>query len=247
MLEPSHEASAVVIPSNRGASGKVAAVRAKAPVQVVEHPRGERLPDNIPAADAVLSWLYSQLIAPEDLERYARGGLNMHGGRLPDYRGASVLQWAIINGEERMGVTWHTIAAQVDAGAILAESQIPIPADATAADMRAIMIEEGLRLFPEAWRRFTTEAAPVRRIDPAEGRVWPQRKPSDGRIEEGWPERQVRDMVRALCPPWPPASIEQDGIIYNVRAVHAAPGNQRLAYRSAEGTILYLEADPVRS
>jgi len=242
-LRPDDEVTAILVPANRGGTDKVAQVRAEASVPVIEQPRGQTIGGDVPPADAALCWLYSQLLVPEDMSRYPRGGLNMHGGRLPDYRGASVLQWAIINGEDRMGVTWHRMAVEVDTGGILAESEIPIPREATAADMRTAMIEEGLRLFPDAWRRFAEVAPPVRVIDPGDGKVWPQRRPTDGRIEAGWPERRVRDMVRALCPPWPAATIERDGTLYRVRAVRGEAGPDSLPYRTAEGAVLHLEVE----
>jgi len=175
---------------------------------VYVHRRGQGLGSNIPSAHAALSWLYSQIISENDLDNYPRGILNMHGGKIPEYRGASTLQWAIINGEDEIGITWHKIVGEVDAGPIWAESTIPIPPGATAEEMRKAMILEGLRLFPRAWARFCNPSAVPRYPELGKGHVWRQRKPEDGKIKRGWSARQLQDMVRALCPPWPAAYLQ---------------------------------------
>ncbi|MDA0786592.1 MAG: formyltransferase family protein [Proteobacteria bacterium] len=249
-LHSNERVDAVVVPENRAGTEKVLAVRHEASrlgLQVYEHARGAALPDLLPDADAAISWLYSQIIAAPDLERYPVGMLNMHGGRIPEYRGAHVLQWQIINGERELGVTWHEIVEAVDAGAIWAESTVPIPEAATAADMREAMIEEGIRLFPEAWARAKDGGSPVRRPDLSTGCTWPQRKPSDGVIEPGLTARQLRDLVRALCPPWPSATVDYDGRIYYVDQVFEHATVDSVPYKTADGEILHLGATQAES
>jgi len=235
--------AAVILPENRSGAEKVAAVRRRATVPCFLHPRGARLPAELPSADAGISWLYSQIIDAVDLARYPGGILNMHGGKIPEYRGANVLQWAIINGETELGITWHEMAAEVDAGPIWAESAIPIPATATALDMRAAMIAAAIDLFPAAWAAFAARAGMPRRPDLSSGRVWPQRRPSDGEIGALWPAARVRNLVRALPMPWPSAWIAAGGTRHAVRAIHDAPAGGRMPYRTCDGDTLYLELD----
>lgn len=52
--------------------------------------------------------------------------LNVHNGRLPDYRGMMPTFWAILDGEDHVVVTVHEMAEKLDAGAIVAESTVPI-------------------------------------------------------------------------------------------------------------------------
>jgi len=239
-LDPEDQVTCVIVPGNRIGSDKVRDLIEACDMPIREHRRGRRLDADLPEASAAVSWLYSQVIRPEDLARYPEGLINMHGGVLPDYRGANVLQWAMINGERELGVTWHEIVEAVDAGPIWAESRIPIPDEATATEMRAAMIDEGLRLFPEAWRRFWDKGPPVRVPDLSEGRVWPPRKPEDGRIHPHWPGRRVRDMVRALSPPWPAATVRHRGRWVAVGSVARGPAEGAVPYETAEGAVLYL-------
>jgi methionyl-tRNA formyltransferase len=164
----------------------------------------------------------------------------MHGGRIPEYRGANVLQWAIVNGDSDLGVTWHEMVKEVDAGPIWAEGTVPIAPDATAWRVRELMIEKGIELFPLALLNMLSKTN-GRVPDTMAGRVWPARRPEDGRIEPGLPARKVRDLIRALCPPWPPAFIEIEGRRVSVTGVGSEPAAGTNAYVTAEGRTLHLQ------
>ena len=56
----------------------------------------------------------------------------------------------------------------------------------------------------------------------------------------GWPERKVRDMVRALCPPWPPSTIDTSGGIRAIDKVIDEASNDTVPYQTAEGVVLNL-------
>lgn len=234
--------SCLIIPENRLGSDKIIELYDHAKsrgVPVCVHKRGSPFDQSIPPASAAISWLYSQIIQANDIFRYKCGVINMHGGKMPEYRGASVLHWAIINGEDELGVTWHDMVEEVDAGAIRAEALLPISRDSTAWDVRQQLVDVGTELFPEAWKNLL-DGRCVRTPDLSMGRVWPQRKPEDSRIEPGWTERQVRDMVRAMCPPWPPAFVETSLGHVGVQAVTTTPESNSIPYETAEGVTLYL-------
>jgi methionyl-tRNA formyltransferase len=241
--ETSATASCVVIPANRIGSTKVNAVIEEAAarrIPVAVHRSRSAFDPGLPAAEFAVSWMYSQIIRPDDLARYSRGTLNMHGGRIPEYRGANVLQWAIINGDSDLGVTWHGMVKEVDAGPIWAESTVPIALDATAWNVRELMIEKGIEMFPLALRNMLSNSN-VRVLDTVVGKVWPARRPEDGRIGLRLSARKVRDLVRALCPPWPSASLEIEGRLVPVTGVSSEPIVGAHAYVTAEGSMLYLQ------
>lgn len=232
--------TAIFIPENRADAAKVHAVRARAnQVPIVVHPRGVPLRGEVPSADIAVSWLYSQIIHASDLARYPRGTANFHGGFLPKYRGANVLQWAIVNGEDSLGLTWHAMSEAVDAGPIWAEGRIAIGPSDTAWTVRQRMIEGGQSLFPRAWRAML-ERRPVRTVDPHGSPPWPSRRKSDGRLRQGLTRRQVKDLVRALCPPWPPAMVEVDGVDRAIERVTDAPVPGSMEYTTSDGTCVYL-------
>ncbi len=60
------------------------------------------------------------------------GAYNMHGSLLPKYRGRVPVNWAVLHGETETGATLHEMAAKPDAGAIIAQTAVPILPDDTA-------------------------------------------------------------------------------------------------------------------
>jgi len=233
----------VIVPENRIKTEKVA--------RVIEHAKERSIPvrihqlrsyfvDPLPSASAAISWLYSQIIRSKDLARYTTGILNMHGGKIPDYRGASVLHWSIINGEVELGVTWHKMVKEVDAGPIISENTIPIRSDATAWEMRQYLIDKAIEMFPEAWQRFINNYE-GRTPDLKQGQIWHQRKPSDSLIKDGWTEKMVKDLIRAMCPPWPRAYVEIEEKRFEIEKVLNVPQPDTLSYLTADGNTIYLK------
>lgn len=58
------------------------------------------------------------------------GTINVHAALLPQYRGAAPINWAIINGETKTGVTTFFLDHNIDTGHIIMQKQLPIPEDA---------------------------------------------------------------------------------------------------------------------
>ena len=67
-----------------------------------------------------------------------------------------------------------------------------------ALDARAIQIEDGIRTFPEAWKRFLNPAQPGKVVDLNGSPAWPKRYAEDGRIESGWSKHRIVNMIRAM-------------------------------------------------
>ncbi len=74
------------------------------------------------------------------------GTFNLHGSLLPKYRGAAPINWAIIQGEERTGVTTFFLQHEIDTGDMLLQSSIPIGPDDTAADIHDQLMLSGAEL-----------------------------------------------------------------------------------------------------
>ena len=242
LLPAEDQVSCIIVPSNRLDSKKVKKIRKDAHrLGILVEEQTLNLPIYLPPANMAISWLYSQIIDLKDLKRYPNGILNMHGGKIPQYRGASVLHWAIINGEQEMGITWHEIIEKVDAGPIWKESTIPIPVNASSNNMRIAMIKEGLNTFSDAWMKFKSKNSQPRIPDISSYKIWPQRKPEDGYIMENWSEQQVRNYVRALCDPWPPAFVIYKGKKRYIEEIFEISGYNRIPYKTAENKIIYLQ------
>src|SRR5207247_606294 len=84
------------------------------------------------APDVILSVWYRRLLGAELLALPRVAALNLHGSLLPAYRGRAPINWVLVNGERRTGVTLHHMTAEADAGDIVAQRAIDIEPGVTA-------------------------------------------------------------------------------------------------------------------
>lgn len=78
------------------------------------------------------------------------GTINLHKGRLPDYRGMPPAFWELKNGEKEVGCTVHQVDAGLDSGAILLARTIPVDEFSTLAGMQARLNHMGVNMVCEA-------------------------------------------------------------------------------------------------
>ena len=157
------------------------------------------------AADVFLSVWYRRLLGADLLRLPRVAALNLHGSLLPAYRGRAPINWVLVNGERRTGVTLHHMTAEADAGDIVAQVPIEIEPDDTAASLYHRVVKEGLDLLLEWYPQVLAGTAPRRPQDPARASLWPRRRPEDGRIQWQWPAERIANMIRAVTHPYPGA------------------------------------------
>lgn len=78
-----------------------------------------------------------------------KGTFNLHGSLLPDYRGAAPINWAVINGEKKTGVTTFLIDDQIDTGDILLCEELQVYINDTVGDVHDELMEIGASLVTE--------------------------------------------------------------------------------------------------
>jgi methionyl-tRNA formyltransferase len=84
---------------------------------------------------------------PEAVWRMPKlGTFNLHASLLPDYRGAAPINWAIINGETKTGVTTFFIDDKIDTGAIILRSEIEILPNENAGELHDRLMDVGSKL-----------------------------------------------------------------------------------------------------
>ena len=76
--------------------------------------------------DLNLSVSYNQILGAPIREIAPLGFVNFHAGKLPNYRGRNVINWAIINGETEIGLTSHYMDQGIDTGDIILQRSLPI-------------------------------------------------------------------------------------------------------------------------
>ncbi len=140
-------------PAGRGKQLKASAVKLRALELGLRILQPEKLKD--PAFHAELDALNASLyvvvafrMLPELVwNRPALGTVNLHGSLLPAYRGAAPINWAIINGEERTGVTTFKLQHQIDTGDILLKEELGIDPEETAGELHDRMMVIGADLM----------------------------------------------------------------------------------------------------
>ncbi|MEJ7780734.1 MAG: methionyl-tRNA formyltransferase [Daejeonella sp.] len=76
-----------------------------------------------------------------------KGTINLHASLLPQYRGAAPINWAIINGEKKSGVTTFFLKQEIDTGDILFSEQVSIGPNDTAGDLHDKLMDTGAKLL----------------------------------------------------------------------------------------------------
>ena len=147
------------------------------------------------------------LVLPETIFNIPpKGMLNIHGGLLPEYRGANILNWVLINGEQVTGVTIHRITKRVDAGPIVAQKKVTIEFTDTALTLRKKLESATVDLLKESWHMFLKDPIPAKPQDESKAKRYPRRFPDDGLIDwRNMSAMEIYNLIRALVSPWPGA------------------------------------------
>ncbi|MDF0584719.1 formyltransferase family protein [Bradyrhizobium yuanmingense] len=110
--------------------------------------------DDVPAVGKFLvSVMWNNIFPPHILTRFEGGGINLHPGPLPQYRGSFARTHAILNGEKSFGVTVHFLSERVDRGDIIGELHFPVLPSETALSLDTRAQLYGYALFCQVWLR----------------------------------------------------------------------------------------------
>lgn len=157
----------------------------------------------------VIGWYY---MIPEKIRKIAaKGCVGMHASLLPKYRGGAPLVWAIINGEEKTGLTFFYLEDGVDNGDIIAQHEIEIKETETIKDIIGKVTDSALSITKEFIPKLANGSAPRIKQDESEATYFEQRKPDDGLIDWNWETKKIKDFIRAQTKPYPGAYTIIDG------------------------------------
>jgi len=185
---------------------KEAALAAKLPVhqpEKIRTPETETLLRNL-TLDCVVIIAYGQIIPARLLGIPRLGWINLHASLLPKYRGAAPINWAIVNGETRTGMTTMRIDAGMDTGDMLLQREIEIGARETAPELAARLAESGAPLMAETLRGLAAGSLTPKAQNHAKASYAPMLKKEDGRIDWKRPAIEIYNRMRGFAP-WPGA------------------------------------------
>src|SRR5437899_355841 len=154
--------------------------------------------------DAIVIIAYGQIIPARLLPIPRLGWINLHASLLPKYRGAAPINWAIVNGETRTGVTTMRIDAGMDTGEMLLQREIEIGARETAPELAIRMAHLGAPLMAETLRGLAAGTITPKVQNHAEANYSPRLKKEDGRIDWKRPALEIYNRMRGFAP-WPGA------------------------------------------
>jgi methionyl-tRNA formyltransferase len=197
-------------PAGRGKKLTESAVKQYSVQQGLNVMQPEKLKDpvfleELKSLEADLQVVVAFRILPEVVWNMPRlGTFNLHASLLPQYRGAAPLNWAIINGETKSGVTTFLLDHQVDTGKILFQKETEISEDDTVGDLHDRLMEIGAGLVVETVEALSagdvlavsqTELVKEKYLKPA-----PKIFKEDCKIDWTKTTTEVRNLIRGLAP-----------------------------------------------
>jgi len=142
-------------PAGRGKKIRKSAVKIYAetlniPILQPTNLKSEAFNEQLQTLEPDLQIIVAFRMLPEIVWRLPKlGTFNLHASLLPDYRGAAPINWAIINGETKTGVTTFFIDDKIDTGAIILQKECVIDADDNVFALHDKLIEIGSDLILE--------------------------------------------------------------------------------------------------
>ncbi|MEW6380546.1 MAG: methionyl-tRNA formyltransferase [bacterium] len=147
---------------------------------------------------------YGQILSQSLLSIPVHGCVNVHGSLLPRHRGASPIQWAIIEGDEITGVTTIQMDAGMDTGDILLQKEIAILPDDTAGTLSPRLARLGAEVLMETLAMYE-EGKVIRHKQRNDLATYTRLlKKEDGAIDWTQPAEKICRLIRGLNP-WPGA------------------------------------------
>lgn len=167
------------------------------------------------APDLLFSFYYRHML-PASILALAPA-YNMHGSLLPQFRGRAPVNWAVLHGAGQTGATLHAMTVKPDAGAIVAQTAVPILPDDTAFEVFGKVTVAAEQTLWRVLPALLDGSAPHLPNDLTQGGYFGGRKPSDGRIDWMQSAQQVYNLHRAVAPPYPGAFTEVNGVTYVIQ------------------------------
>jgi len=180
---------------------KVAAERHGIPVYQFEKvsAEGAGLLEEI-APDVMVTAAFGHILTERVLSIPKYGCINVHASLLPRLRGAAPIQWAIINGDKRTGITTMFTVKALDAGDILEQDAIDIPDDMTAGELYGKLSLLGAETLRRTLVKLADGTLERRPQDEGEATYYPMFKKGFGEIDFSKTSEEIRNFVRGTNP-----------------------------------------------
>ena len=193
----------------------------------VYQPERVRTPDAIARlreenADIIVVAAFGQILPKELLEMPRYGCINLHGSLLPEYRGASPIQQAVIDGKKEAGNTVMQMAEGLDSGDILLQERVTLAEDETAGSLYARLSGMGGPLLLRALDEI--EAGTITPVpqDASKATHVKMLRKEMGDLDWAQPAQRLECQVRGFNP-WPAAYTHWNGKLLKIWMAKAVP------------------------
>ena len=154
--------------------------------------------------DLFVTVAYGRILPQDILELPPMGCINVHGSLLPKYRGAAPIQWAVINGEKKTGITTMYTDVGMDTGDMLIKREVEIPVDMTAGELHDCLSIVGAEVLMETLESLKQGALKREKQPEEEATNAPMMKKETGAIDWTKSAWDIHNLVRGTNP-WPGA------------------------------------------
>ena len=159
--------------------------------------------------DVIVVVAYGQILNKEILELPRYGCINVHASLLPELRGAAPLNWAIINGEEKTGVTTMKMDTGLDTGDMLLKAEVEIGKEMNAGELHDILMHTGAVLLTDTLDKLEKDELIPEKQQDSVSYYAPMLDNENRRISWDTEARNIHNLIRGLSP-WPGAYFIMD-------------------------------------
>jgi methionyl-tRNA formyltransferase len=150
--------------------------------------------------DVIIVVAFGQILPKAILELPRLGCINVHGSLLPAYRGAAPIQWAIINREEKTGVTIMYMDEGIDTGDMIYKKEMPIFAHDTYLSLQERMKDVGAKALKEILPAIENGQINREKQDSKEATYAPMIDKNLGEIDWKKSAKEIEALIRGLTP-----------------------------------------------
>jgi len=185
--------------------------------------------------DLIVTCAFGQMLKQNVLNYCKYGVINVHGSILPKYRGSSPIQWAIIKGETKTGVTIMHTDIGMDTGDMILVKELEIGAEETAGELFERMAELGAKALVEVLKQIKKGTNTRTPQNHDEATKYPMLNKETAKIDfENMMAVEVVNWVRGMNP-WPVAWCIHDDKV--VRVFKASVGDKGLVKKCKDGSV----------
>jgi methionyl-tRNA formyltransferase len=167
--------------------------------------------------DCIVVVAYGKLLPKEILTLPKYGCVNIHASLLPKYRGAAPIQWAVLNGDEKTGVSTMQMDEGMDTGDILLTDEMEIPWDMTAGELFEALSPMGAELILKTLKGLEDGSiTPIPQNHEAATHA-PMLDRSLSALDWSRPAKELHNLIRGLNP-WPSAKTQINGKAMKIHA-----------------------------